>query len=82
MTTWAKIREEMACFALLPKGWPFSGAVDAMETNPLSLAIVEDFNSVPINDSDHFTREGKGVGSTEKQEEHQEGNSLSHGSDE
>ena len=46
MTSFPKTNADTACFARLPKAWPFLRAVDTAEADALRMGVVQDFDGV------------------------------------
>ncbi len=56
----------------------FLGAVNAIEADPLRLAVVQDVNGVAVDDADHRTGERNGFSATEEQKQNEEDDAWRH----
>jgi hypothetical protein len=52
VTSFPKTNSEAACLAFWPKAWPFSRQSDAAEADTFRVLIVQDFDSVAVEDGD------------------------------
>ncbi len=62
MCSLPKARTEAACLALVPYAWPFLWAVDPVESEAFSFVVVQDFDSVAVEDGDDGARKIRGNG--------------------